>query len=171
VKKPLLILAVALLGLAACKKDDDPNNNNNNNNVSLEAVINGAWEVTDVKRTSDQVIQGTPIYLDFTTQNISQPSTFVFNDTIAEADIRYGYTARDLNTNTPYNSGWMDIEGSFTVEGSLLRVFDSSGNLIIRYNASSISQNGMELSHTDTIIEPGIDLTEYTTERFTLTRL
>lgn len=169
-KKPLLTLALAFVALAACKKDDDPKNNNNNN-VALSDVINGAWEMTDVKRISDQVIQGTPIYLDFTTQSISQPSTFVFNDTIDEADISYGYTARDLNTNTPYNSGLISIEGSFTVDGNLLRVLDANGDLIIRYNASSVSQNSMELSHTDTIIEPGVDLTEYTTERITLTRL
>lgn len=167
-KKTILLAGLMGLSLVSCKKDDDPQNNSND--LSLSEVIDGVWEVSNIKRTSDIVIQGVPQYLDFTTDSIYQPSNFIFSDSLMTAEVEYRYSARDAGTNTPYSSGWISIDGDYSVVGNRIEIYSSTGDTSV-FNASSISQNSMNLTQTEVIEAPGIQLTETNTEIFTLGRI
>ena len=165
--KRLLSILIIVSFAFACEKDGD---GNNNNQKPLSQIVNGVWEVTNIKRTSEGVVQSVPFFLDFDTDSLYQPSTFVFSDSSMTAEVEYRYSARDQSTNTPFNSGWVSIDGDYSVSGSVITIIEGNGDTTM-FTANSYSMNQMVLILREDIVEPGIDLNETNRERFTLQRL
>lgn len=165
--RPIFFVILAGLTLAACEKET---NNNPTPSANLSDVIVGEWNVSAIQRTSVGSIQGFPVDNDYTTDSIYRPSTFSF-DSNSVADIRYRYVARDYQTNTPYSSGWKDLEGTFSIASNTLYIINSSNDTTV-FTASAISQNSLELVYSETSPSPGgTGETVTDTERFTLARV
>ncbi len=163
-KRFLAVLFLGAMSLVSCRKENDKNNNTPT--TALADVAVGNWNLIEVKRTQDGVIQGAPFYLEY--EILTLAGSLDINDSSNTASFDYNYRGSAAD-NTIYSSGNKSYVGSYEIIGQKLNI-NINDSVVYDLEAIEVGQNRLKLRHIEIIDVPGASILETITEDFVVER-